>query len=119
MGFAFEIYDAVGGYRTLDSGKMVDATGEINLASAGLIKFTNAVDFMQKISKTAELRECMSKHWLRYMLRRTEVPEEAGSLALLGDAFGKASYDIRELVVSVTKTRAFTHRKPFEGEGLK
>jgi hypothetical protein len=118
MGFAFEIYDAVGGYRTMEGTRPIDATGQIQLGS-GLIKFANAVELSKQISTTPELRECMAKHWLRYMLRRTEVPEEVGSLKLLNESFSKGNWDIRELMVAVTKTRAFTHRKPFEGEGLK
>jgi hypothetical protein len=118
MGFAFEIYDAVGGYRTTELNKPIDATGQIQLGS-GLIKFKDAVDLTKQMSTTPEIRQCMTKHWLRYMLRRTEVSEEAGSLQLVNDAFAKGNFDIRELMVAVTKTRAFTHRKPFEGEALK
>jgi Protein of unknown function (DUF1592)/Protein of unknown function (DUF1588)/Protein of unknown function (DUF1595)/Protein of unknown function (DUF1585)/Protein of unknown function (DUF1587) len=118
MGFAFEIYDAVGGYRTTELNKPIDASGQIQLTS-GLIKFKDAVDLTKQMSTTPEIRQCMTKHWLRYMLRRTEVSEEAGSLQLVNDAFAKGNFDIRELMVAVTKTRAFTHRKPFEGEALK
>jgi len=117
-GFAFEIFDAVGGYRTTEVGKPIDAKGSLQLAS-GTIAFNDAVDLSKKIAGTPEVRDCMSRHWLRYMLRRLEVTEEEGSLKLLADSFQKANFDIRELIVAVTKTRAFTHRKPFEGEGLK
>ena len=60
----------------------------------------------------------MARNWLRYLLRRPEVPEEAGSIKSLAEAFQAADWDVRELLVAVTRTRAFTHRKPGEGEGL-
>jgi hypothetical protein len=35
---------------------------------------------------------------------------------VLQDVFKKSNYDIRELMVAVTKTRAFTHRTLSMGE---
>ena len=59
----------------------------------------------------------MTKQCLRYVLRRSEVAEEAGSLESLAKAFADSQYDMREMVVAITKTRAFTHRQPQPGEG--
>ena len=33
------------------------------------------------------------------------------------DAFAASGYDLKELLVATTKTRAFTHRQPLAGEG--
>jgi hypothetical protein len=60
----------------------------------------------------------VARQWLRYVLRRAEVPEEAGSVKALTTAFEAASWDVRELLVALTGTRAFTHRKPGDGEGI-
>jgi hypothetical protein len=117
-GFAFEIYDAVGQYRTTEDGLKVDASGTLKLPS-GDLTFNNAIELSKQIGQTAEARDCMSRQWLRYVMRRMEVPEEAGSFKLALADFEKAGYDLRELMVSTTKTRAFTHRQPQEGEGSK
>jgi hypothetical protein len=89
---AFENYDATGGFRTTEAGKAV--------------------------ASTPELRDCVARQWLRYVLRRQELPEEAGSVKALGAAFEDSSWDVRELLVAVTKARAFTHRKPGTDEGI-
>jgi hypothetical protein len=60
----------------------------------------------------------MAKQWLRYSLRRREVMGEDPSLKYVGDSFKGSSYNIRDLIVAFTRTRAFTHRTPSAGEGL-
>ncbi len=117
VGFAFENYDAVGGFRTTEQGKPVDSSGTVALPS-GEIKFRKGIEFIKALASTAELRDCVTRQWLRYLLRRPEVPEEAGSIKALGEAFSASGWDVRELLVAMTRTRAFTHRKPGEGEGL-
>jgi hypothetical protein len=118
FGFAFENYDAVGAIRTTEEGKPVNTTGSVTLDS-GTINFKDGVELSKAIATTKEVRDCMSRQFLRYVIRRAEVPEEEGSFKNLLDAFAKADYDMRELLVATTKTRAFTHRQPLEGEGQK
>jgi hypothetical protein len=115
MGFAFENFDAVGQYRDTEIGKPVDASGTLKLDS-GDLKFSNAVEMTTKLAQTPELRDCMARHWLRYLLRRQEAKEEKGSVDGLMKAFEQSKWDLREMLVSLTTTRAFTHRQPFQGE---
>ena len=117
VGFAFENYDATGAFRTTEQMKPVDSSGAITLPS-GEIKFDKGIDLVKAIASTRELRECVTRQWLRFVLRRHEVPEEAGSVKALAGAFETAGWDVREMVVALTRTRAFTHRKPGDGEGL-
>jgi hypothetical protein len=115
MGFAFENYDAVGQYRTTEVGKPVDASGSLDLGS-GKLTYNNAVELSTQLAKTPELRECMSRHWVRYLLRRQEMMEEKASIDALLKAFDGSQGDLREVLVAVTGTKAFTHRQPFAGE---
>jgi hypothetical protein len=115
VGFAFENYDAIGGYRTTENGKPVDASGALRLAS-GEIKFKNAVDLVKALAKAPETADCMTKQWLRYGLRRREIDSEAPSLAALGNGFKSSGFDVRELMVALTKTKSFTHRVLSDGE---
>jgi hypothetical protein len=98
---------------------MIDASGNLALQPSGEITFANGVELSKKLATNDEVRSCMSKQWLRYVLRRMEVPEEEGSFKLALEDFAKSGYDLRELMVSTTKTRAFTHRQPQQGEGQK
>jgi hypothetical protein len=115
VGFAFEIYDAVGAYRTMDNGKPVDARGSVT-ASGSRIDFQDAIDLVKRIAPLEDVRRCMGTQWLRYLLRRPEGPGDAASLRAAGEPFRRSS-DIRDLLVALTRTRAFTHRTPTPGEG--
>jgi hypothetical protein len=119
VGFAFETYDAVGQYRTTEEGKMIDASGRLPLQPSGELTFKDAVELSKQLSTSDEVRSCMSKQWLRYLLRRMEVPSEEGSFKVALEDFAKSGYDLRELMAATTKTRAFTHRQPQPGEGQK
>jgi hypothetical protein len=115
VGFAFENYDAVGGYRDKEEGQPVDASGTLELPS-GTLTFKNGVEFVKAVAKTPEARECVARNWMRALLRRDERIDEGGSLKAIEEAFTASSYDVRALLLAVTKTRAFTHRNPIAGK---
>jgi hypothetical protein len=117
IGFAFENYDPIGAWRTMEQGKKVDASGTLNL-TGGDLKFTNAVELMRGLATSSEVRECVATQWLRYFARRNETAGDTASLQAAGEAFARSSYDLRELLVALTRTRAFTHRSPSAGEVL-
>jgi hypothetical protein len=117
IGFAFENYDAVGAWRTTEQGKKVDASGTLPL-SDGDLKFTNAVELARGLAGAKDVRDCLATQWLRYFTRRNESAGDTASLQAAGEAFAKSSYDMRELLVALTRTRAFTHRSPSAGEVL-
>ena len=48
-----------------------------------------------------------------------ETTDETDSFKVALADFEKSGYNLRELMVSTTKTRAFTHRQPQKGEGSK
>jgi hypothetical protein len=117
IGFAFENYDAVGAWRTTEQGKKIDASGTLNLSGSD-VTFTNAVELAKGLASAKDVRECLATQWLRYFTRRNESAGDTASLDAANEAFAKSSYDMRELLVALTKTRAFTHRSPSVGEVL-
>jgi hypothetical protein len=117
FGFAFENWDGIGAYRTMDHGTKVDSTGTVQLTS-GPFQFTSAIDLLPVLAKDQGVRDCLATQWLRYTLRRHEGAGDMASLATARQAFEKSGYDLRELIVAITKTKAFTHRTPSNGEVL-
>jgi hypothetical protein len=117
IGFAFENYDAVGAWRTTEQGKKIDASGTLNLSGSD-VTFTSAVELAKGLAAAKDVRECLATQWLRYFTRRNESAGDTASLQAANEAFAKSSYDMRELLVALTKTRAFTHRSPSVGEVL-
>jgi hypothetical protein len=117
LGFAFEHYDAIGQWRDTDANKPVDSSGKDTIGNVSL-DFQDAVGLARQLSTAPAVRNCMTNEWLRYMVRRHEDNGDAASLQAANDAFAKSSYDLRELIVNLTRTRAFTHRSPSVGEVL-
>jgi hypothetical protein len=117
LGFAFENYDAVGAYRTTENGKQVDASGALKVGSLD-VKFKNAIELLPALAKAPEAQACMATQWMRYGLRRHEAQgtDEKPSLDALMQTFKDSKFDMRELIVAVTKTRSFTHRTLSAGE---
>jgi hypothetical protein len=115
VGFAFEGYDAIGAYRTVENGKPIDSTGTVTLDGQS-IKFASAVELLKAAAKLPAARSCMTRQWTRYMLGRKEVDGEKPSIGVLEELFAKSNGDLRELLVGLTRTRSFTHRTLSPGE---
>jgi Protein of unknown function (DUF1592)/Protein of unknown function (DUF1588)/Protein of unknown function (DUF1595)/Protein of unknown function (DUF1587)/Protein of unknown function (DUF1585) len=117
LGFAFENYDAIGAWRTIDYGKPVDASGTVTIDGTPVV-FNNAVELTRHLATSTEVQDCMARQWFRYALRKKERPGDEPSLRWAQDIFRKSEGDLRELIVSLTKTRSFTHRTASMGEIL-
>jgi len=118
VGFAFENYDAIGAWQDTDANQKVDASGTVSVGTKS-ITFKNAVDFAKQLAETKEVRECVGRRWMRYVLRRSEAPEEQGSVDSLMKVFEQSQWDMREMLVALTTTPSFTHRKLIAGEATK
>jgi hypothetical protein len=116
IGFAFENYDAVGAWRDMDAGMPVDASGKFAFAG-GEVAFKNAIEFTKAVSTSKEARDCFATQFLEFTLRRPVAEVEEGSMEAIGKAFEQSGYDLKELLLATTKSRAFTHRQPLAGEG--
>ena len=117
LGFAFEHYDAIGAYRTMERGKPIDASGAINnFFASGDLAFKDAVDLMPKLARTPEARECLPTQWLRYLLRRREIASEAPTQKALVQLFRERGFDMRHLLFGVVRSLPFTHRPLVAGE---
>jgi len=117
LGFAFEGYDAIGAVRTMDGGKAVDASGVLKVDGQDR-SFRNAIEMGAILAQSEQVRECMATQWLRFALRRHEIEGEKASLSAIQTGFKEHGADIRELIVSLVKTRSFAFRSPSEGEVL-
>jgi hypothetical protein len=117
IGFAFENYDGIGRYRTTDNGQPVDASGTLELGSKS-VTFNSAIDLMPALAASDDVRACVATQWMRYLLRREESKGDMASLAAVQKVFRDSSYDMRELLVAIVSSDAFTRRTPAAGEVL-
>ena len=117
LGFAFESYNGIGAYQTMDLGAPVDTTGKLELDGKEQA-FKDAIDLQAQFGQSPQVANCMAKQFLRYTLRRHEDICDEESLMAAQAAFAKQSNNLRDLMVALTRTRAFTHRTPAIGEVL-
>ncbi len=115
IGFAFENYDGIGQYRTLDNGQPVDATGSISLDGATQT-FNDAVGLVGLLTKSAEVRTCFAGEWSRYALSRVDTDADVASLQTAATAFNSDTATLQDLMASIATMRSFRYRSPSPGE---
>lgn len=109
LGFPFENYDAVGGYRTQDNGHPVDA------ATSPVIDGTptpvqNAVELIAALSESAQTHECYTRHWLEFAYGRAHVDSDRTLVKRLGKNSIESGLSVQELIVGLVKSEAFLTR---------
>jgi len=100
VGFGFENYDAVGKFRTMENGQTIDATGTL-AGTAAAISAASSV-----------AQACYAKTWLRYAFGRVESAGDACAVGVLAQSLAKDDYKVTDLLVDLTRTRAFMYRSP-------
>ncbi len=111
-GFPFEHFDAVGAYRTLDNGVVVDATST-PLLDGDLIDINNSLELSAALATSQEAHRCFVTHLLEYALGRNRVPEDATFVNALDQA-SEAGASILDLVGHIATSPAFARRSAEE-----
>jgi hypothetical protein len=109
VGFAFENYDTVGSWRSVDTGKPVDARSSFDL-DGKMVTFNGAVELAALLAESPTVHECYAANWLEYVLGRPVV-RDAESVAL--EQIGQASLSgvpVKELLAKITVLDSFRAR---------
>jgi hypothetical protein len=108
MGYALENYDELGRWRVQENDVTIDASGE--LLSLQGATFDDAIGMVELLGNSQKVRECYVDNWYEYAMGRSIVTEERATLAPIKQRFEATDGDIRELLVAIATSRAFTHR---------
>lgn len=111
IGFAFESYDAVGRFRTTDGGREVDSSGYIAQSKDVDGAFSNVRELAEKLARSQQVQDCVAGQWFRYAFGRHEGNADACSLEALRRSFSASGGDLIELLVALTQTESFLHRR--------
>jgi Protein of unknown function (DUF1592)/Protein of unknown function (DUF1588)/Protein of unknown function (DUF1595)/Protein of unknown function (DUF1585)/Protein of unknown function (DUF1587) len=115
IGFAFENYDGIGQWRTMDNGLPVDATGSIGL-DGKTQTFNDAIGLTALLAQSPQVRSCFSGEWSRYALARVDTPDDAASLQATASAFAGDAASLQDLIAAVATMRSFRYRSLSPGE---
>jgi hypothetical protein len=114
LGVAFENYDGIGRFRTMDGGKAVDAASELKgtKASDGPVK--NALELLRKLATAPEVRDCFTRQMFRYAFGRNEHMMFDAQTISDGRAALERSGRIPDLMVAITTSPGFRNRLPVD-----
>ena len=108
-GFAFEHYGALGERReSWENGYPVDATGSLEDPA---VTFDSAPALIAALRDSPRARACYARRWFEYAIGRPAETDDACTLRTLAERFEASGGDIRRLMVDVTLTDAFLHRR--------
>jgi hypothetical protein len=108
VGFAFEKFDAIGQFRSVESDTPVDASGKLNL-SEGELEFDGARQLVTQLAELSRVRACYAKNWLQYGYSRSETALDLRTLATVTKELARDDYGVRDLMVALTTSAAFSH----------
>jgi hypothetical protein len=112
IGFAFERFDGIGRYRTMDGGKVVDTSGALNDTRDVDGELDGIAELGEQLAASAEVEECMTKQFFRYALSRFEQDVDACSMQRLYTELRDNGRDLRALPAAVIASDAFLYRRP-------
>jgi hypothetical protein len=113
LGFAFEVYDSTGRFRTTDAaGKAIDSRSEISGTEKLDGPVGNAVELAKRLGGAGEIRNCVARQWMRFALGRDLDPkEDASSLESVFKAAADNDGKVPEILSAIARSNAFRHLK--------
>ncbi len=120
-GFAFENYDAVGGYRTTDRGQTVNAADTYPFSAPyGPQSYNNALDFGKVIAKSPQAHSCYVQSWASYVYARPVadaatgvlLPGDDATITYLAEQSLASGLSIKDLLLKLTTNDNFLARAP-------
>lgn len=114
MGFALEDFDAIGAHRTEENGLPIDASGGVPVLDVEDGAIEGGAQLGTALADAPETRRCVARQWLRFGLGRVDVAQDEVSLDRLEATTAAGS--LRDMMMDLVTTEAFTHRIVFERE---
>ena len=113
LGFPFENFDAVGGFRTTDNGHAVDATSSPGIGGQK-VAVKDALDLSDVLANSQAVHECYARHWVEFLSGRPAATEDTALVSRLGKLSQAGQLSIVDLVVEVVTGVGFVNRHPEE-----
>ncbi len=111
-GFAFEHFDGLGRYRTLDDrGLPVDSSAVVEGPGDLIGTYASHDDFLLALANSETVRSCLSSKWFIYTHGRVPGDDDACSLSAPAANF-QSTGNVRDLILSMVESPAFLYYRP-------
>jgi len=110
LGYAFENYDAIGKYRTMDQGKPVNAADSYRL-DGQLKSFNNGVELSKLLADAKETHACYIRNMLTYLHGRELADDELATVDYYARR-SRAGMALHDLELELVTSEAFLNRLP-------
>jgi len=107
MGLPLESFDAIGRYRTTESGLPIDPSGDVNG-----VPVANARVMGETMSQSKSMAACMVRRFHAYAMGRDERDVDGTVVNELISSFETSGYQLRDLVLATVTHEAFSAVAP-------
>jgi hypothetical protein len=111
LGNAFENYDAIGEYRTMDVGQTVDAADSYTL-DGQLQTFKNGVELSHLLADAKEMHACYVQNMMTYLHGRGLTADEQATVDYYARLSRAGMVSLHDLELAVVTSDAFLNRLP-------
>jgi hypothetical protein len=109
LGLTLENFDAIGKYRTMDHGKPIDVTGDLDE-----VPFSGPVELGQLLAAAPRTAACLVRNIYRYGTGHVEVASEAPVVNDLTARFQASGYNVKQLMLDLVTSDGFRYVAPPE-----
>jgi hypothetical protein len=119
LGSAFENFDQIGRWRTMDQGVPVDSSGEVTQEIDLKGRFASGMEFLGKLPGSPAVRDCMTRRWAEYAYSRTLDGAQPADRCALESAQSRfrQNGDLVELLSVIANSETFRSTQVPGGNG--
>jgi mono/diheme cytochrome c family protein len=115
VGFGFELFDAVGRFRTSENGQTIDHAGDIpDLEAIGTntrLAFSTLPELARALSQSDAAQQCVARQFYRYARGYRDTADHRCATRYVLNRYRESNHDLRELMIAVVTSPDFTLRR--------
>jgi hypothetical protein len=111
IGLAFENFDAIGAFRTIDAMQAIDASGTLNIGGQ-MVSFSGPRQLATLLTTHPQAGPCVVKNVYRYAMGHVENDGELAAVTTLSTQFESGGFKLLSLIGGVVQHPAFAYAAP-------
>jgi hypothetical protein len=110
-GFALEVFDTGGRYRSTENGKTIDASGDLIQTNGADGHFSNAVEMMQLLANATAVSQCFDRQLYRFASGRAGGDEERTFFDFVKNRTSALQGSVIDVLIDYVQSDSFVIRR--------